>query len=65
MRRSDAIKLVQKKLTILKKEDPSIGSPESMDNDELTDLIRTYDLHDDPDVEVTGSKDDGQDDDED
>jgi hypothetical protein len=62
MRRGDAIKLVQKKLTILKKEDPSIGSPESMDNDELTDLIRTYDLHDDPDVEVTGSKDDSQDD---
>ena len=62
MRRSNAIKLVQKKLTVLKKEDPSIGSPESMDNDELTDLIRTYDLHDDPDVEVTGGKDDGQDD---
>ena len=62
MRRSDAIKLVQKKLTLLKKEDPSIGSPEGMDNEELTDLIRTYDLHDDPDVEVTGGKDNGQDD---
>lgn len=64
LRRGDAERLVEKHAKQLDDEAAQLSADaiREMPNEELTERIRLYDLHDDPDVEVNGatSEDDGR-----
>lgn len=55
LRRGDAERLVEKHAKQLDDE-VSAEAIRAMSNEELTERIRLYDLHDDPDVEVNGAR---------
>lgn len=56
LRRGDAVRLVEKHAKQIDDEAEQLTADaiREMSNEELTERIRLYDLHDDPDVEVNG-----------